>query len=302
MWVSTRRWHWTVRTDPHISYFDRTNGDLKYTWHNGTSWQIETVDSEGYVGGRTSLALNGAGQPHISYDGNGSLKYAWHDGAAWRIEAVDSVVVWYTSLALDGDDQPHISYGAGIIKYAWHNGAGWQIETVDSVGISPEIGPSLAMDGSGRPHISYYDASNHDLKYAHLMPYPLLDKQASPNDGLRNNDTLTYTLTLSGPGLSVRLWDPLPASVHYITDSVTPPAVYSPTVNAVVWQGTLPTDTAQIIRFQATPGITGAGSLSLSLPIVNTAWMTDTESGASVSATVIVNVWRIYLPLVMRQS
>jgi len=159
---------------------------------------------------------------------------------------------------------------------------------------------SIALDESNHPHISYYDWLNRDLKYARLMPCPLLDKQAAPSDGVRNNDTLTYTLTLSGPGLNVRLWDPLPASVHYITDSVAPPAVYSPTVNAVVWQGTLPIDTVQVIRFQVTPGITGTGSLSLSLPIVNTAWMTETESGASVSATVIVNGWRVYLPLALR--
>jgi hypothetical protein len=68
-----------------------------------------------------------------------------------------------------------------------------------------------------------------------------------------------------------------------------------------MWQGTTPTDTAQVIRFQVTAGITGTGSLSLSLPIVNTAWLTDTESGWSVSATVIVNGYYLYLPLILRQ-
>jgi uncharacterized repeat protein (TIGR01451 family) len=138
------------------------------------------------------------------------------------------------------------------------------------------------------------------------MPPLSLDKRATPRDGLRNNDTLTYTLTLSGPGLSVRLWDALPAAVNYVSDSitgtVTPPAIYSPTVRAAVWQGTLPTGTVEIIRFQVTPGITGTGSLSLALPIVNTAWLTDTVYGRSVSSTVIVNGWRVYLPLVIRQS
>jgi len=264
----------------------------------------------GYGGFYSSLALDWLDRPHISYVGTSyvdtdiryALKYAWQDGAIWHIVAVEIWDLWevgdFTSLALDESSQPHISYtDSDGLKYARYDGVGWHIETVDGNG---SLTTSLSLDESGQPHISYYDYANHDLKYARLIPSPLLGKQASPNDGLRNNDTLTYTLTLSGPGLSVRLWDPLPASVHYITDSVTPPAVYSPTVNAVVWQGTLPTDTAQIIRFQATPGITGAGLLSLSLPIVNTAWMTETMSGASVSATVIVNGWRVYLPLVMR--
>ena len=297
---------------PHISYYDRYgyNGDLKYAWHNGSAWQIETVDSEGWVGEYTSLALDGAGRPHISYFDvypNRDLKYAWHDGTAWQIETVDSEgwVGEYTSLALDGAGRPHISYYDNDnqdLKYAWHNGSAWQIETVDSedaVGSST----SLALDGAGRPHISYYDSTNGDLKYAWLMPPLLLDKQATPSDGLRNNDVLTYTLTIFSPGLSVRLWDPLPPPVRYvfgsITSTIAPPAVYSPTVHAVIWQGTLPTDTVQVIHFQVTAGVTGTAG-SLMVPIVNTAWLTDTTYGRSISAIAIVNGSHIYLPLVLR--
>ena len=53
--------------NPAISYYDRTNEDLKYAKWNGTSWDIETVDSAGNVGYDTSLALDGAGNPAISY-------------------------------------------------------------------------------------------------------------------------------------------------------------------------------------------------------------------------------------------
>ena len=64
--------------NPHISYHDSTNADLKYAAWDGASWDIETVDSTGGLLRYTSLALDSSGWPHISYiDGtNADLKYA----------------------------------------------------------------------------------------------------------------------------------------------------------------------------------------------------------------------------------
>jgi hypothetical protein len=306
---------------PHISYSnygDSSGGSLKHAWCDGGVWQTEIVDDDdwGMAIWSTSLALDGADRAHISYFNSlgSALKYAWHDGTVWHIETVvigGSEVDEYNSLALDRWDRPHIAYNAVThLAYAWHDGTTWYTETVDTALLPGTVSPidiSLALDKLDQPHISYYDWGIGDLKYAWLEFPPLsLDKQAMPRDSLRNNDTLTYTLPLSGPGLNVRLWDPLPLAVRYVPGSiggtVTPPAVYSPTAHAVSWQGTLPTDTVEMISFQVTPGVTGTGSLDLSLPIVNTAWLTDTENGRSVSATAIVNARRLYLPLVQRNA
>jgi Tol biopolymer transport system component len=136
---------------------------------NGSDWQIETVDSEGWAGLYTSLGLDTAGRPHISYYGNTQLKYAHWDGSAWQIETVDSDgdMGYYTSLALDAAGRPRISYYDATnrdLKYARWDSSAWQIETVDSDG---DVGwyTSLALDGSDYPHISYFDVSNSDLKY-----------------------------------------------------------------------------------------------------------------------------------------
>ena len=70
--------------NPHISYYDETNGDLKYARWTGSAWSIETVDSDGCVGMSTSIALDEGGNPHISYYDwdNMDLKYARWVGAA----------------------------------------------------------------------------------------------------------------------------------------------------------------------------------------------------------------------------
>ena len=111
--------------DPHISYFDRGNRDLKYAKWDGSGWNIETVDSAGDVGWDTSIALDSNDDPHISYLDytNVDLKYTKWDGNGWNIETVDSAgdVGWYSSLVLDSSDDPHISYNDWTnddLKYA----------------------------------------------------------------------------------------------------------------------------------------------------------------------------------------
>ena len=112
--------------NPHISYYDATNGYLKYAHYNGSVWQIKLVDStEDNVGGYTSLALDSNNQPNISYYDfiNGDLKYARYNGSVWQIDIVDNSedVGYYSFLALDNTNKAYISYYDAIngdLKYA----------------------------------------------------------------------------------------------------------------------------------------------------------------------------------------
>lgn len=160
--------------NPHISYCDWTNQDLKYATFNDSAWDINTIDSTGDVGRYTSIALDANGYPHISYLDitNYDLKYAAFNGSIWDINTVDSIgdVGTWTSLALDATGNPHISYRdstlgecCGDLKYAAFNGSSWNISTVDSTGNMGRH-TSIAMDADGYPHISYW--GNNDLKYA----------------------------------------------------------------------------------------------------------------------------------------
>lgn len=114
-----------------ISYYDATNGDLKYTRYDlqHSEWPKLTLDSAGDVGQHTSLAdINGV--PAIAYYDvtNGDLKY------------------------IQANDASGSTWGEPVL--------------VDSLG---DVGlfTSLA-EIDGRPAISYYDATNKNLKYAIL--------------------------------------------------------------------------------------------------------------------------------------
>lgn len=166
--------------NPHISYYDYTNGDLKYCTQKKETWKIETIDSTGDVGKYTSLALDQYGNPHISYYDatNGDLKYAFFNNNVWKTETIDRIgnVGLYTSIDIDSDNQPHISYchyDLRAVKYAFFNGKSWKKTIVDNSGWLCADDylcdyTSLALDNNDQPHISYCDYEQFHLKYAHL--------------------------------------------------------------------------------------------------------------------------------------
>jgi hypothetical protein len=190
--------------NPHISYCDNANNDLKYAYWTGSAWHIETVDSAGMVGAAISLALDQLGNAQISYfdSTNSALKYANWTGLTWNIQTVATGIglITYTSLALDSYGNPHISYynqSNGALYYASWNYSSWITDIVDSRGSES----SLALDTADKPHISY--SSSYSLKYAFEVWDTSIAFSLSPNPAL-----VGQTVLLQG-NLSDRLGQPL---------------------------------------------------------------------------------------------
>lgn len=114
---------------PHISYKVRAINRpsvLKYAHRSTDGWQTAEVDSDStdyMLGDYSSLALDAAGNSHISYGGRHpssyglALTHAWYANGAWQREVVDDSLSesgWFTSFAIDqSTDMAYISYVLG---------------------------------------------------------------------------------------------------------------------------------------------------------------------------------------------
>ena len=158
---------------PHISYNDRSDGDLKYTRWNGSGWEIEVVDSDFDVGWENPLALDSEDRPHLAYIDQGgwdppdnNLKYARKVCGTWRAETVDSsgIVQFQVSIAMNESDYPHIAYHHHIQEPFTPSDLMYAYRTVmdePSCDVSLDIDPdTLNLKSRGRWITAYLSSEN----------------------------------------------------------------------------------------------------------------------------------------------
>jgi len=168
---------------PVVAYFDATNSDLKVLHCNdpdcaGGDESIIAPDTAGLVGMFTSLALDGSGDPVVSYydQTNGDLKVLHCNDAACAggddsIATPDAAgdVGYQTSLALDVSGNPVVSYfdnangdlTTGNLKLLHCDdpdcAAGGESVTSPATASYWGLRTSLALDASGNPVVAYAD-------------------------------------------------------------------------------------------------------------------------------------------------
>ena len=173
---------------PVISYFDASNGALKLAERMANHWGFTIIHDPNFVsGGRyTSLKLDAAGKPHISFYvsnflGDDHMWYAKYVGGSagdcsnpnYECEQIAYTGEGrgkYTSLALDSNDKPRIAFwdeSHNRLGYAWNNGTWTFLYVSDPDGGAAGKFASLAVDvnNADRPHIAHYDNINGILEY-----------------------------------------------------------------------------------------------------------------------------------------
>jgi hypothetical protein len=151
------------------------------------TFEIEVVDSSATdVGTWTSIVVDDAGVPHISYidETNMELRYARRLAGLWTSENAGPFDFWNvheTSLALDGQGRPHIAFhgaagtthGAFYTNKPYGSWTGWWIDGYPTAVHSPlGFHISLDLDASGFAHVSFQNdltvpgGGNPELWYA----------------------------------------------------------------------------------------------------------------------------------------
>ena len=172
----------------HLSFYNGSDssGSLQYATKTGSSWTSATVDESSTVtGAHSDIALDGSGNPHISYvdSTNGLLRYAHHDGENWALSTVDPSgnVLGYTSIALDADGNPRIAYHDGALRLAEWDGSSWTLTTQDAG--STGQGTQITLDEDGKTRIAYFDEDADDLSFSiagHQSPAVMGNSQSHP--------------------------------------------------------------------------------------------------------------------------
>lgn len=159
--------------------------ELRYAEFDGAAWVLSDAVSRevcapNTCGWNSSLALDSAGQPRITYVQNppDSLNYVERIDGKWQPPTFVDLGGRPSSLRLDSQGRPLIGYHghSGLpdpkVKFAYRDATGWKIETVDNQGVGGSGGiaaVSMVLDTKDTPHIAYIDYTTQTLKYASRM-------------------------------------------------------------------------------------------------------------------------------------
>jgi hypothetical protein len=191
---------------PAISYYDKTNEDLKYAERgdDGVTWDVVTVDWQDEVGSMTGLVFLADDQPGISYYDatNQALKFVRRDPVdplLWHPETVvsDVTIDHATAIGLAEDGQPVIVYqdlATTSTRFARYDGSNWQHGTLAEH--TTAYWAQMLTTAAGQRVLAYYNVEDYDLEFARA---PFAD--ADDDCDVDLDDWTSFIECQAGPGV-----------------------------------------------------------------------------------------------------
>jgi hypothetical protein len=205
---------------PHISFVDKTKGEVTYARYTGSYWEFETVASDVDVLGLTALALDAFDKPYVIFqdENENELTYAYRPGTKWVTETVESGSGYGAYLSISAwPTGPRIAYTRPVgmdvgLKYGYRDGEGWHKETVVSGGGG--LFNTLFIDNDGNPNVVYWNQRTVSVRHAvrkggewsidDIAEGVDCDAHAGPNNKVHvsfpepNNAGLNYAVSTAG--------------------------------------------------------------------------------------------------------
>ncbi|MCP2505251.1 MAG: Ig domain-containing protein, partial [Candidatus Poseidoniaceae archaeon] len=147
--------------EPGISYFNKDNTSLNYTYYTGSTWSaaisVGLIDGEDY-GRFNSIAYDSLGNVHISHERNvvDDLYYTSDKTGSWMTDAISTSnsVGTHTSIAVTSNDDVHIASRYNTGQYVYHSTVqGYNAGSVTRTGVTnavcsvtpPTLPPGLSL-------------------------------------------------------------------------------------------------------------------------------------------------------------
>jgi hypothetical protein len=153
---------------PHIGYYNREQGALKYAHWDGQRWQIEIIDQLNYSPQAIAFVVDATNHIHVSYyrpDGN--LIYAYRTNCGWQRQVVSDVATTdrFVALQVTSTGWPVLVYSdttTSTLRLAWLDQTQWHHEVIDQ-GVF--TAPALALNAASFPALAYFDSTAYKLVY-----------------------------------------------------------------------------------------------------------------------------------------
>ena len=168
---------------PHIAYFDKGNGCLKYAVKDPT-WTIFTIDCDNTLlpTSETSAVLSEDGSIQLEPTVKPLTQNTPAEATSTPLAIPDSGSGMYTSIAIDSYGHVHISYakyyprndGGGSVniyhklKYAYIDSSStsiYQITEPGNASLDEGLYTSIFIDSRDRPHIAFLDDTHDKVRY-----------------------------------------------------------------------------------------------------------------------------------------